>query len=141
MNRVVCAWFGVALVATLTTFGCAEKKDEVTVSGKITIDGEPIPLGTVTFVATDGGTPTGGGAIKDGEYTASVPLGEKTVLVIGNRPAGQEPEYQDVPDSPMRDKYEMITPEAYNAKHLTPLKASIRESKNGLNFELTKSFK
>lgn len=141
MNRIVCGWFGVAFVATLVAFGCAEKKREVTVTGKITIDGEPIPMGTITFVAADGDTPTGGGVIKDGEYTASVPPGEKTVLVVGNRSAGQEPEYQDVPDSPMRDKYEMITPEAYNAKHLTPLKVSIRESQNGLNFELTKSFK
>ncbi len=41
----------------------------------------------------------------------------------------------------MRDKYEMATPEAYNAAHLTPLKATITESQEGLDFELTKNLK
>ena len=139
MNKVVYGWASMALVMTVVACGCAEKGSEVTVSGKVTIDGEPIPTGTVTFVAAEGDTPTGGGVIKDGAYTARVPPGEKIVLVLGNRLVGQEPEYKDMPDSPMRDKYEMITPEAYNAKHLTPLKASITGPQEGLDFELTKT--
>ena len=138
--------FGYASIAlTLLTLacstGCAEKKNEVTVSGKVTIDGEPIEMGKISFIAADGATPTGGGVIKDGAYVATVAPGEKTVLVQGNKLIGQEPEYEGVEDSPMRDKYEMITPKAYNAAHLTPLKASISGPQEDLNFDLTKDLK
>lgn len=135
------ASIALALLALASSTGCGEKKNEVTVSGKVTIDGESIEMGKISFVAADGATPTGGGVIKDGAYTATVAPGEKTVLVQGNKLIGQEPEYEGVPDSPMRDKYEMITPKAYNAAHLTPLKATITEAQEGLDFDLTKDLK
>lgn len=130
-----------ALVALTISTGCGKKTDELEVSGKVTIDGEPIETGTINFVAADGVAPTGGGVIKDGVYTAKVLPGEKKVLVLGNKLVGQEPEYKDVPDSPMRDKYEMVTPEAYNAAHLTPLTATVSESQESLDFDLTKTLK
>jgi hypothetical protein len=141
MNRVT---YGVvlSLLPLITAGGCgADGVGGVPVSGKITIDGEPIPHGTITFVAADGGTPTGGGVIKDGAYTAKVPPGKKIVLVLGNKLVGKEPLYEGVPDSPMRDKYETLTPPAYNAKQLTPLKADITGPREDLNFELTKDLK
>jgi hypothetical protein len=132
---------GLALMACLGASGCGDaRSDHVDVSGTVTIDSEPIGSGTITFIAADGATPTGGGVIKDGAYTAQVPPGEKVVLVLGHKIVGQEPLYKDMADSPMRDKMEMITPPGYNAAHLTPLKASITESQEGLNFELSKSF-
>jgi hypothetical protein len=63
--------------------------------------------------------------------------GEKIVLVLGQKLVGQEPEYEGVPDSPMRDKYEIITPPAYDAAHLSPLKATISGPQDGLDFDLT----
>lgn len=137
MNTLKYARIGLALLALAGAGGCAEKAAEMDVTGKVTIDGQPIETGTISFIAADGATPTGGGVIKDGVYTAKVPPGEKTVLVLGNKLVGQEPLYKDMPDSPMRDKYQMVTPEAYNAAHLTPLKASITDSQQGLDFELT----
>src|SRR5690606_23516172 len=93
----------VGLFASCLAVGCSSGKgfEEFDVSGAATIDGEPIPTGTITFVAADGKTPTGGGVIKDGRYVAKVPPGEKKVLIVGNKLVGQEPEYQGVPDSPM----------------------------------------
>jgi hypothetical protein len=141
MNRFAYSAVVVSLVGLLVSGGCAKKTQEVQVSGKVSIDGEPIGKGTISFVAADGATPTGGGVIKDGDYTATVPPGEKIVMVVGNKLIGQEPEFPDMPDSPMRDKYEMITPEAYNAKELSPLKASITGPQAGLDFELSKDVK
>ncbi len=137
MNTLKYARIGLALLALAGVGGCAEKAAEMDVTGKVTIDGQPIETGTISFIAADGAAPTGGGVIKDGVYTAKVPPGKKTVLVLGNKLVGKEPLYKDVPDSPMRDKYQMVTPEAYNAAHLTPLKASITDSQQGLDFELT----
>ncbi len=139
MNRIVLSGFALLVMVALS--GCGEKSSNVQITGKISIDGEPIPKGTISFVAADGETPTGGGVIKDGTYTALVPPGEKVVLVLGNKVVGQEPLYEDVADSPMRDSYEKVTPDAYNAAHLTPLKATITESQEGLDFELTKDVK
>lgn len=141
MNRIGYCCFCVVMGALVIASGCGKKTNEVEVSGKVTIDGEPIENGMITFVSTDGAIPPGGGAIKDGVYTAKVPPGEKIVMVLGNKLVGQEPEYEDVPDSPMRDKYETVTPEAYNAKHLSPLTASISGPQEGLDFDLSKDFK
>lgn len=127
-----------AVLALVACVGCGPAKvNTVTVSGKVTLDSQPISKGSITFVAADGGTPTGGGSIVDGAYTADVPPGKKVVLVVGSKLIGQEKVYADMPDSPMRDKYQTITPPAYNAEHLTSLKADITESKTGLDFDLT----
>ncbi|WP_166831475.1 S24/S26 family peptidase [Thalassoroseus pseudoceratinae] len=139
MNRL--ALSALALMVTVALSGCGDKSENVQITGKISIDGEPIPKGTISFVSADGETPTGGGVIKDGSYTALVPPGDKVVLVLGNKVVGKEPLYQGVPDSPTRDSYEKVTPDAYNAAHLTPLKATITESQENLDFELTKDVK
>lgn len=138
-SPIACASYILASFLLLSTIGCAEQSDEVEVSGNITIDGEPISQGTISFVAVDGIAATGGGVIKDGVYTARVLPGEKSVMVLGNKLVGTEPLYEGVPDSPTRNKYETVTPPAYNAAHLTPLKATITEPQDDLDFELTSS--
>ncbi|MCC9606887.1 hypothetical protein LOC68_15615 [Blastopirellula sp. JC732] len=127
---------------SLLSVGCGGgiKDNEVKVSGNVTIDGQPIEIGSVSFVSADGSTPTGGGNIKDGAYVAFVAPGEKKVLVLGNKLVGKEKLY-DTPDSPTRDMYEKVTPPEYNAVHLTPLTATINSEQDGLNFELTSKVK
>lgn len=127
-----------ALLLTITLAGCSESRSEIDVTGKITLEGEPIPRGTITFLAADGNTPVGGGVIQDGTYTAKVLPGDKVVLVLGNKLVGQEPQYAGVPDSPLRNKYETLTHPAYNAKRLTPLKATITDATTSLDFDLEK---
>jgi hypothetical protein len=139
--KTVCPTVATALALMLVAGCSSAKKDEVEVTGSVTIDGQPVPQGTVQFVAADGKTPTGGGVIKDGQYVAKVPPGEKKVLVLGTKVVGQEPEYPGDPNSTMRDKIETVTPPQYNAAHLTPLKATISESQAGVDFKLTKDGK
>lgn len=123
--------------------GCSSEElvHEVDVSGTVTIDGNPIPKGSITFLAADGKAPAGGGVIKEGKYRAKVPPGEKIVLVQGNKLVGQEREFADKPNSTMRDVYERITPAGYNAKEVSPLTATIPdEPQTNLDFELTSDF-
>lgn len=124
-------WVSIALS------GCAEKTTEVQVTGAVSINGNPIPNGMISFVDKAGTAPTGGGVIQDGKYTAFIEPGPKTVLVLGNEVAGEEPLYQGVADSPMRPIYRTLTPAKYNAAHLSDLTADITGPQDGLNFELT----
>jgi len=135
--------FVFAALVLLGVVGCGggEAVHEVEVTGSVTIDGEPIDQGSISFVAVDGVARTGGGIIKDGKYLARVAPGEKKVMVLGNKLVGTEPLYKGVPDSPTRDKYEMITPPAYNAAHQTPLTATITDGPQTIDFDLTKSVK
>lgn len=117
--------------------GCGSSNPELTISGNVTINGEPVEGGSITFVAEDGAAATGGGTIQNGKYTAIVMPGRKKVLVLGNKLVGEEPEYQGVPDSPMRQVFKTVTPEKYNAAHLTPLTATIEKAEENLDFALT----
>lgn len=141
-NVILFAAAGAVLL--LAGVGCSSEDlvHEVEVSGSATIDGKPIPNGSITFLAADGKTPAGGGGIKDGKYTARVPPGEKIVLVQGNKLVGQKPEFPGMPDSAMQDVYERVTPMAYNAQSATPLKATIKdEPEQQVDFELKSDFK
>lgn len=146
MNRAIASsarCFGfVAVVLGLTAIGCGPSGVEtVPVTGSISLDGEPIPAGTISFIAKDGVAAPGGGVIKDGAYEANVPPGDKWVMVLATKVVGQEPVYQGDPNSPMRDVTEQITSPVYNAAHQTPLEANVDGPKEGLNFELTKDVK
>jgi hypothetical protein len=137
MGRLVGVSIALSGILLAIASGCGKATNEVQVSGRATVDGVPIPSGAISFVDVGGTAATGGGIIKDGSYSATVLPGEKIVLVLGQKLVGQEPEYEGVPDSPMRDKYEVITPPAYDAAHLSPLKATISGPQDGLDFDLT----
>ena len=128
----------VVFMAFLLMFlpGCGPPKTEtVKVTGKITIDGNPIEQGAITFVSIDGATPVGGGTISNGTYFAEVPPGQKRVVVNGQKLVGTEPLY-DVPDSPTRDKLERVTPLIYNNQQNSPLTADIKGETKDLDFDL-----
>lgn len=140
MNRITqCGLVLLFSLCLIPICGCGpEKTKEVMVTGSITIDGEPLEEGSIQFVSVEGETPTGGGTIINGTYTAQVSPGAKKVLVLAYEVVGEEPEYEGVADSPMREVRELVTPEAYNAKHLTPLEATITDADmEGVDFELT----
>ena len=143
MNKpTLCFLISLLALVLIPAAGCGSKKvDTVKVTGKATLDGAPIPQGSIKFVSEDGQTPTGGGNIIDGVYTAFVPPGKKKVLVNGQKVVGQEPEYEGVADSPMRDKLEQVTPKVYNDKNATPLEADITAEQEGLDFDLSSTIK
>ncbi len=133
--------FSATLLALPLLLGCGSSMHTVAVSGQVTVQGEPLENGSITFLSADGETPSAGGVIRDGQYTADVPPGDKTILIIGTKVVGEEFVLEGVPDSGKRDKLETVTHANYNAHHLTPLKASITEGKSDLNFALTKDGK
>ena len=96
------------------SLGCGHKKTEVEISGKATMNGEPIDFGLVQFVTDNS---EGGGNIQDGAYTAKVPRGELTVRVRAYRWTGPEPEVKEpkpgeAPAPPPQRPRQSISPES-----------------------------
>jgi hypothetical protein len=56
------------LLPILLALGCGNS-GRVSISGRVTLDGAPLPTGSITFIPEQGNRgPTAGAAIEDGEY-------------------------------------------------------------------------
>ncbi len=113
----------------------------VPVSGTVTVDGQPVEGGLITFLSVDDATPAAGAPIQDGTFQAEVEPGEKKVMILGTKVVGEEYILKGVPDSGTREKLETITHPNYNARHLTPLTATISGPSEDMNFDLKKNGK
>jgi hypothetical protein len=126
-----------ALLVCLAVLGCGPSSDidKVVVTGRVTLDGQPIPNGELRFIP-DAGTkgPISGGPIKDGVYKAAgrggVPVGEQVVEIRAYRPQGG-PQAAANEGGPA----EQYLPPKYNDQ--TTLRATIDPSTETQDFELT----
>lgn len=131
-----------ALCSISLLLGCGgQASTAVPVSGTVTVEGQPVEGGLITFISADGATQAAGSPIKDGAYAAEVEPGAKKVMVLGTKVVGEEYILKGVPDSGTRQKLETITHPNYNAKHLTPLTAEISGPSEDMNFDLKKNGK
>jgi hypothetical protein len=106
----------------------------VQVSGEVTVDGNPLKNGTISFFSDTGekSGPTAGAAIKDGKYSAAVASGRKRVEIRGYQTVGQT--RVAGPESPLIDIVKDILPDQYNAK--SELTCEIAASASPQNFAL-----
>jgi hypothetical protein len=126
-----------ACLACIALTGCGQSSDldKVVVTGRVTLDGQPIPNGEIRFIP-DAGTkgPISGGPIKDGAYKAEgrggVPIGEHLVEIRAYRPQGG-PQAAATEGGPA----EQYLATKYN-EHTT-LRATIDPSTETQDFELT----
>lgn len=106
--------FALLLILCLLS-GCGKIKT-VEISGKITLDGEPIEIGMIQFVPTaQSGGREGGGRIREGKYTATVSLGENIVKVLGSEGTGEmyRPDPELYPDD-YTERFVEVTDEAFH---------------------------
>jgi hypothetical protein len=137
MSRTNWARAGVA-VAALTMLaggGCGPGDNTADVSGTVTFDGAPVADGSITFVPSDGKSPTAGGVIKDGKYTCRVPVGPMKVSITSAKEVGRKKLYQ-TKDSPEVPVMKEILPEKYNMK--TELTYEVKSGTQVKDFTLTK---
>ncbi len=109
--RVV--WLIAVCAVSMAGSGCSSDSGKGTVSGTVTLDGQPLQSGLIRFVPVDGRTPTAEATITDGEFSADVPLGEKQVSISAPKVVGKRPAYQ-TPNAPMIDIIEELLPARYN---------------------------
>ena len=105
-----------------------------TVTGSVTVDGEPAKVGEISFFAVDGRAPTAGAPIVDGKFTAQVKPGVCMVQIRVSKVVGKKKIY-DTPDSPVREVWAEFLPAKYN--DITQLKLEVKRCDNQQEYKLT----
>jgi hypothetical protein len=114
-----------ALVSIVVLAGCGSGEVgplKVEVSGTVTLDGAPLPEGEITFHPTGPGQ-TGGGPIKDGEFTVELTPAAMKVEITSWRETGQSETLESGESGVVRTQ---VVPAQFNEK--TTLEATIPES-------------
>jgi len=126
-NKVVAAALVLCVCSVLIT-GCPKGVKKVTISGTVTVAGEPVDVGAIMF--KEEGKPSEGGTIKGGKFECEVQTGTKKVVVEGAKIVGQ---YE--PDPLMRPGVMADQTEAYPEKTFLEEK-TITVSKKGETFNI-----
>jgi hypothetical protein len=119
------------LVASFVAVGCGDgKPPKYKLSGTVSYEGQPIPEGTIMFLASDLRGQPETAPIKDGKYALEVTAGQKKVVVEASKFVGP-------PDKTMgvrpRDQY---LPNKYNVD--TTLTKELKPQDDVYDLVLTK---
>jgi hypothetical protein len=121
------------LIALLGFAGCAGSSGQGTVKGTVTLDDQPLKEGVVRFVPVDGKSQTASADIKDGKFTAAVPLGEMQVEFSAPKVVNRRKAY-DTPDSPLVDEVIELLPARFNVK--SQLRITVKKGSQDETFPL-----
>jgi hypothetical protein len=124
--------FAASALALIVAWGCS-RTAKSSVSGAVTVDGQPLANGQITFVPVGGASPTAGASIVDGKYKAEVPPGETNIRINAAKITGKRKAYE-TPDSPTVDVVEELLPARYNAR--TELKMTVTGGAQEKSFDL-----
>lgn len=104
-----------------------------TVSGTVTLDGEPLKIGDIRFRPADGLSSGGAGKIEEGKYSFQTPSALMKVEIMGYREVpGKFTEPNPGEKVPVM---EQVVPEKYNFK--SELTADVKPGQTEFNFDLT----
>jgi hypothetical protein len=131
MKRLVLCVLGPLLVGTLA--GCGDGK--TVVNGTVTLDGEPVPKGAVTFVRSDGDLVREGAVIEKGAFQVRVPPGKYRIEVNGRKVVGKKTQKGMNGQDEEIELTEELFPEKYNLK--SELTADIKSGDNPVKLELS----
>jgi len=121
-----------AALLSVAALGCAAKKG--TIEGTVTLDGEPLPKGSIQFYPTEGVGQSAGTLIIDGNYKTEASVGVNKVVINSTKVIRRVKLY-DTPKSPMVDHVMEALPARYNAR--SELTVTVKSGTNTMNFELT----
>ncbi|MFM9964016.1 MAG: hypothetical protein ACKV2Q_22665 [Planctomycetaceae bacterium] len=121
------------ILAGLVGCGAGNSVEVVRVTGRVTLDEQPLEKGLIQFLPTDGKGSSAASEIKQGEYQAEVPVGNKRVEITSPKVIGQKKAY-DTPDSPVMDLLEERIPLEYNGQ--SQLKANVSRELKTFDFTL-----
>jgi len=114
--------------------GGTDGPETVNVSGKVTLNGEPLPSGEIIFRAEDGSR-SDAGSISNGSYSFDCTLGAKRVEITSLQPkAGAATQPLETGES--GGEVEQVIPEKYNGK--SELTADVSDSSTTFDFPLEK---
>jgi hypothetical protein len=124
----------VGLLSCLVLVGCGPGYTGATVEGTVTVDGQPLQTGTISFTPFEAGSGTGVSTeVNNGRYTATgVPIGRVRVLFVAFEETGKM-----VTDSDTGQQYPEtihLVPERYMT---TGVEITVTEGTQTQDFELT----
>jgi hypothetical protein len=123
----------IALGLVLGLIGAAGCLSESTVSGEVTLDGQPLKEGVITFVPADGKSQTASAAIVDGRFSATVPPGEKKVEISAPKVIGKI-KMIDAAQGKEVDEVVELLPACYNVR--TELTMMVQNGSQQKRFDL-----
>lgn len=114
--------------------GCGSGKQIVT--GTVTLDGEPVTNGVITFVSSEGELVREGAIIKDGHFQTHVPPGKYKVELSGRKVVGKRKEIGFSGAEEELEITEELFPEKFNTT--SELSEEIKSGSNTIKLELKK---
>lgn len=122
--------------ALATASGCGGSVNRAEVGGKVSLDGKPLPTGTISFIPTETNQgPSSGGAIINGEYivpeSQGVAIGTNKVRIRSTQPTGRKIVHRP---GEMIDEWKQIIPAKYN--DASEIVCTVATGSNRLDFDL-----
>jgi len=126
----------IALAASfLALAGCGKWSNLIEVEGTVTVNGQPLADGDISFFPADPQYGGEGGKIKDGKYRLKARPGKNKVEIRATREvAGKKMPSAAGPDAPADAVFESYLPKQYNEE--TTLEADVGAGKTNFPFEL-----
>lgn len=113
--------------------GCGGGGSTGTVTGDVTLDGQPMKKGAIQFVPADGKSAEVGADIIDGKYSVVVPVGDMQVKITSDIVTGKRKLY-DTADSPTVEDTKQVVLAKYNAA--TTLKVTVKGGSQTERFDV-----
>jgi hypothetical protein len=132
---------GLGLVCLFLTYGCGAGDKRAAVSGKVTLDGQAVESGSITFQPIEGTQgPSAGTAVTKGVYQiprAQGPLpGVYRVEIYSQRKTGNKiPAGSPAPPGTLVEEVVEAVPARFNAQ--STLRSEVRSGNNPLDFNLS----
>jgi hypothetical protein len=121
-----------ALLCLLIGGSCQQGPLIGTISGTVTLDGKPVEDGFIRMVPADGQSQPADGPVTAGQYSITMPIGDKKVEIYWakGRGAGKTVDTASTPEQVIQ-----LIPNRYNAE--TILTCTVAKGDQTKNFELT----
>ena len=139
-NRLFGLTIGLAAACLLITLiGCGSSDGRLGIEGTVTLDGNPLSTGSISFIPRAGtDSPTAGGSISNGAYSISAGQGLRPgsydVRILASRKTGRQ--VMDKLGENMVDEIEQYLPTKYNRQ--TELSATVTaDGPNTFDFPLS----
>lgn len=146
--RTTQAWCFLVACALFGLIGCGDGKPRnFTVSGRVTLDGQPLADASVAFVPDGNGQPAHGQSDKDGVYTLATGMqpgvgpGRYKIVVTKDELPPMDPSW--TPQQKMEARLKAskspgksLVPKAYTAAATTPLTCTVPVAEGKFDVEL-----